>query len=216
MRSLIIVLVKPAVQILLERRYAFIALLTENDSEKLVQDRPVKALHETVCLGTANLGPAVFNVVQCQIQFIRAKVLEQVVQKKLSLRAAAKMMKVSYRQAKRLYRRYVEEGDQGLIHRNLGKPSGRAYAESVRTRVVALYQERYRDFGPTFAAEKLRARDGIAIDHETLRRWLRAEGVWGTQRRRASYRSRRERRACFGELLQCDGSHHDWFEGRRE
>ncbi len=151
-----------------------------------------------------------------QKELIRAKVMEQVVQQQLSLQSAASLLKVSCRQAKRIKRRYEEEGDQGLIHRNLGKPSGRAYEERIRNQVVALYQERYWGFGPTFAAEKLRALHGIAIDHETLRRWLRAKGVWVTQRRRATYRSRRERRVCFGELLQFDGSHHDWFEGRRE
>lgn len=103
---------------------------------------------------------------------ILAKALEQVVQKKLILQAATSMMKVSYRQAKRIYGRYVEEGNQGLINRNLGRPSGRTYAESLCTQVVKLYHERYRDFGPTFAAEKLRTLHGIAIDHEALRRWL--------------------------------------------
>lgn len=110
-----------------------------------------------------------------QKELIRAKVLEQVVQKKLILQAATSKVKVSYRQAKRIYRRYVEEGDQGLIHRNLGRPSGRAYAQSLPTRMVELYQERYRDFRRTFAAEKLRAVHSIAIDHETLRRWLRPQ-----------------------------------------
>lgn len=150
-----------------------------------------------------------------QKELIRAKVMEQVVQKELSLKEAALKMKVSYRQAKRIYKRYLQEGDRGLLHRNQGKASGNAYDPGIREAALRVYQERYGDFGPTFAAEKLGECHGIIIDHETLRRWLLAAGLWERKRRRKAYRSRRRRRECFGELLQFDGSHHDWFEGRR-
>jgi transposase-like protein len=83
----------------------------------------------------------------------------------------------------------------------------------VKQQVLLRYQERYEDFGPTLAVEKLAA-EGYAVDHETLRRWLLQAGLWRKRRKRAKHRSWRERRAHFGELLQMDGSHHEWFEKR--
>jgi transposase len=138
-----------------------------------------------------------------------------VVEGKSSIGNAAEAMGVSYRQAKRVLRRYREEGAAGLVHRSVGRPSGRRIDEAFRNRVVQKYQESYSDFGPTLAAEKLSEREGLVVDHETLRRWLIAEGIWKARRQRRRYRSRRERRRRFGELVQFDGSHHDWFEGRR-
>ena len=119
-------------------------------------------------------------------------------------------------QAKRLVKRYREEGAAGIVHRNVGRPSHRRIDEQTRQRVLALHRERYSDFGPTLAAEKLLERDGIRVDHETLRRWLIAEGVYQHRRRGRVYRSRRPRRQRFGELVQFDGSHHEWFEQRGE
>ncbi len=150
-----------------------------------------------------------------QKELIRAKVMEQVAQKELSLKEAAVKLKVSYRQAKRIYRRYLEEGDEVFLHRNQGKASGRAYDVGMRKEAVRLYQEYYGDFRPTLTAKKLKECHGMSVDHETLRRWLIRAGLWEHKRQRKVYQSRRRRRACFGELLQFDGSHHDWFEGRR-
>ena len=87
-------------------------------------------------------------------------------------------------------------------------------ASARRQKILRRYQARYPDFGPTLAAEYLAA-EGLAIDHETLRRWLLAEGLWEPRRGRAKHRQWRERKASFGEMVQLDGSHHDWFEGRR-
>lgn len=144
----------------------------------------------------------------------RAQLLERVASGERSLRGVAAVMQVSYRQAKRLYRRYREQGPAGLIHRNVGEPSHRRFDEAVRARVIEAYREQYSDFGPTLAAEKLHERDGLEVDHETLRRWLIAEGLWSARRRRRHFRSRRDRRRQFGELVQFDGSHHEWFEDR--
>jgi hypothetical protein len=130
------------------------------------------------------------------------------------LKAATIELKVSYRQGKRIYAAYLRGGDRALIHGNTGKESNRRANEAVRTAALAVYRERYSDFGPTFAAEKLREVEGIAVGVSSLRRWLIAEGLWEGKRKGRAYRSRRERRSCFGELLQFDGSHHDWFEGR--
>jgi transposase len=150
-----------------------------------------------------------------QKELLRGKVMELVKRGKLTIRAAAKELKLSYRQGRRIYAAYVREGDRGLIHGNAGKPSNRKTGEEIRERAVNAYRQRYTDFGPTFAAEKLAEVEGIRISEDTLRRWLIAEGLWEGKRRRRIYRGRRERRGRFGELLQFDGSHHDWFEGRR-
>jgi hypothetical protein len=121
---------------------------------------------------------------------------------------------LGYRQAKRVWQRYQAHGDAGLVHRSRGQPSGRRTAPEVQERVLLRCAERYPDFGPTLAAEYLR-KEGLAVDHETLRRWQLAAGVRTVRRRRPRHRQWRERQACFGATVQLDGSHHDWFEGRR-
>ena len=145
----------------------------------------------------------------------RIGVLEKVEAGEMSLRQAAMVMQVSYRQAKRLRRRFSKDGDAGLIHRRRGKPGGRSKAHAERVKILQRYKDRYADFGPTLAAEHLE-KDGLKVDHETLRRWLLKEGVWKVRRARQKHRQWRERKECFGEMVQMDGSHHDWFEGRRE
>lgn len=123
---------------------------------------------------------------------------------------AAEHLNMSYRQCKRSYKRYVAEGDAGLVHRSRGRPSNRRKDDALREAVLQRYEERYEGFGPTLAAEKL-AEDGYEVDHETLRRWLMAKGKWRRQRKRYPFRQRRERRLHFGELVQMDGSIHHWF-----
>ena len=100
------------------------------------------------------------------------------------------------------------------MHKGLGKPSGKTIDECIRQKCIQLYERKYYDFGPTLAAEKLEELDGIRINHETLRRLLIKAGLWSRKRRRNIHRSRRERRECFGQMLQFDGSHHKWFENR--
>lgn len=148
-------------------------------------------------------------------ELIRGKLLEMVKARTLSLKEAALRMKVSYRQAKRIRVQYRLRGDAGLIHGNTGRPSNRRLDATVRERVLAEYRKKYDGCGPTFASEKLAEHEGIHIHRETLRRLLISEGLLKRQRRRNLYRSRRARRECFGEMVQFDGSHHDWFEGRR-
>jgi transposase len=145
----------------------------------------------------------------------RLTVMGQVKHSKLSLRDAAEVMVLSYRQAKRVWRRYKRKGDAGLVHGLRGRPSARRKAPRLRAKILARYQSRYADFGPTLAAEYLRREDGLEVDHDTLRRWLVAEGLWQARRRRQQHRQWRERKACLGQMVQLDGSHHDWFEGRR-
>jgi transposase len=149
----------------------------------------------------------------------RAGVLARVQAATLSLPAAARLMDVSYRQAKRLYRRYRDQGATGLTHRSAGRPSNRGITASIRARVVRLVREKYSGgvderFGPTLAAEHLASEDGITVDHETLRRWLLAAGLWSRARKRGRHRRRRARKEHFGELVQMDGSFHPWLETR--
>ena len=135
----------------------------------------------------------------------RLVMMTRVREKAMTIREAAEVMGMSYRQSRRIYKRYREEGDRGLIHRARGQSSNRGKDCKVKEAVLCLYREQYWDFGPTLAAEKLMERDGYEVDHETLRRWLLAAGLWKRQRKRAKHRQQRERKAHFGELVQMDG-----------
>ena len=148
---------------------------------------------------------------------LRKSVFDQVQEGQLNLGEASERLGISYRQCRRSYKRYREQGDVGLVHRARGRASSRAYPEAFQQQVLSRYEQRYapHHLGPTLASEKL-AEDGLAVDHETLRRWLLKAGLWHKQRHRAAYRSRRPPRARFGELVQMDGSHHHWFGPERE
>ncbi|MBU1694912.1 MAG: helix-turn-helix domain-containing protein, partial [Verrucomicrobia bacterium] len=139
----------------------------------------------------------------------RMGLMTRVAEGLLKLRVAAEMLRVSYRQAKRIRRRYLQEGDAGLVHRGRGQGSNRARPAAERKRAVALYGKRYAGFGPLLASEHLATDHGIVVDHETLRRWLLAAELWRPRRRRAAHRAARERRPRQGDLVQIDGSEHD-------
>ena len=142
----------------------------------------------------------------------RKTVLEQVKLGILTLVEGSRRIGLSYRQTLRVYERFVSEGDAGLVHQGRGRPSNRRHAETLRNEILRRYVERFQvhGFGPTLAAEKL-AEEGLCVDHETLRRWLVEAGHWKACQRKPVHRTWRERRAHFGELVQMDGSHHDWF-----
>ena len=140
----------------------------------------------------------------------RRGAFEMVQQGRWCLVDAAEHLGLSYRQCCRSYKRYLVEGDAGLVHKGRGRPSNRRRDEGLRQAVIERYREVYEGFGPTLATEKLEE-EGYKIDHETLRRWLKAEGIWRKRRKRSPYRQRRERRWHFGELIQLDGSFHRWF-----
>jgi transposase len=149
----------------------------------------------------------------------RVEVMGRVGGGELKLSDAAKMLELSYRQVKRLWRRYRQEGSKGLKHGNAGRPSNRSKPRKLRRRVLSLIQKKYSGseedrFGPTLAAEHLAEEDGIVLDHDTVRLWMLQEGLWSRQRRRKKHCQRRERKAHFGELVQLDGSFHDWLEER--
>ena len=145
----------------------------------------------------------------------RAEVLSKVSKSSLSLGKAAELLGVSYRQVLRIWQRFSADGALGLKHGHRDQASNRRVDSARRSRVLALYEAKYHDFGPTLAAEYLSKYDGEELSKETLRRWLVAAGLWSARRRGAPHRQWRERRAHWGELIQMDGSEHDWFEGRR-
>jgi len=145
----------------------------------------------------------------------RVGLMKRVAEAVLKLRVAAEMMGVSYRQGKRIWGRYRREGDGGVVHQGRGH-SNRARPWGQREHAVELYRQRYNDFGPLLASEHLATEHQIGVDHETLRRWLMKDGAWQPRRRRARHRQARERRPRCGDLVQIDGSEHDWFEGRGE
>ena len=149
----------------------------------------------------------------------RVEVLARVKSQELRLRDAAELLDVSYRQAKRLWKRYRKRGAEGIRHGNAGRGSNRAKPEKMRRKVLRLVRKKYsgeeeKRFGPTLAAEHLAVEDGMTVHAETLRRWMLAEGLWSRLRKSREHRRRRPRKEHFGELVQMDGSFHDWLEGR--
>ena len=145
----------------------------------------------------------------------RLHVIRKVIEGSLTQKQAAEVVSLSERQIRRIIRRIEAEGDKGIQHRSRGRQSNRKLPKKLTEKVVRLYQEKYQGFGPTLAAEKLLELEGIAVSKETLRTWLIETGQWQKGRKVRTHRQWRERKSCFGEMLQLDGSHHDWFEGRR-
>jgi len=149
----------------------------------------------------------------------RAAILEQVKIGAWTLVDAAERMEISYRQTKRLWKRYEKQAGAGLVHGNAGRESNRSKPKKVRKKAVRLIREKYSGkigerFGPTLAAEHLASEDQMDLSVTTVRRWMMAEGLWSRARKSRRHRSRRERRERFGELVQMDGSFHEWLEGR--
>ncbi|MBU1345245.1 MAG: ISNCY family transposase [Proteobacteria bacterium] len=144
----------------------------------------------------------------------RARVIEEVIEKRITQREAASKIDLSERQVRRVVRRVRNEGIDGIKHHLRGKSSIKKIPEQLKDRVIALYRQRYLGFGPTLAQEKLLEIDGIQISRETLRKQLVKEGLWERRHKRTKHRRWRERKDCPGEMVQMDGSHHDWLEGR--
>jgi transposase len=155
------------------------------------------------------------NLVMSQKERDHLIVIKQVVKGRLSAREAATMLKVTRRHIFRMVKRYQKAGDLGLIHRLRGQGSNRGYPKKLKARVLELYwRPEYRDYGPSLFTEVLASDHKISVDHETVRRWLMAKGGSNVQRKKRPHRRKRPRRTAIGELVQFDGSDHDWFEGR--
>ena len=128
---------------------------------------------------------------------------------------AAWQLGLSIRQVKRLLRRYREQGAGGLASRHRGQRPNNALSPALREHALQLVRAHYADFGPTLAQEKLTEAHGLKVSRETLRQWLIAAGIWAPKRQPGRRKHpRRPRRPCYGDLIQIDGSPHDWFEER--
>jgi len=145
----------------------------------------------------------------------RLKVMALVLEGKRLQKEAGRLLRLSVRQIRRIQHRLQEQGDRGIVHRLRGRPSNHRRDPTLRRQVIERYTREMPDFGLTLASEKMALR-GWNVPVGTLRDWLRAEALWQPRRKRDKHRQRRERRACYGELVQADGSHHDWLEGRGE
>ena len=144
----------------------------------------------------------------------RLRVLQEVEGRHLQQVEAAARLKLSVRQVRRLQRRWRAEGDGGLVHRGRGRVSNRKMAEALRSQVLEEVRQRYADFGPTLAGEKL-AEQGLKLSRETLRKLMMEAGFWKPRRQRLkSVHVWRERRAAFGELVMMDSSPFRWLEER--
>ncbi|HLD96036.1 MAG TPA: helix-turn-helix domain-containing protein [Alphaproteobacteria bacterium] len=143
----------------------------------------------------------------------RLLLIKQVQDRKLTQKEASKSLGISDRQIRRLLARVKTEGCCGIKPRQRG--GNRAFKEDFKEKILSFIHQHYADFGPTFASEKLESCHGLKVNRETLRGWMIEEGLWkGRSRKKARVHQSRERRSRLGELVQIDGSHHDWFESR--
>lgn len=147
----------------------------------------------------------------------RITTMDKLVAKQIKQTHASKQLGVSIRQVQRLVKRYKREGISGLIHQSRGRVGNRAIAKEKKDQIVLFINRQYPDFGPTFASEKLRERDGIAVSRETVRQLMIGEHLWkAKERKHVIIHTYRDRRSCVGELVQLDGSPHRWFEERAD
>jgi transposase len=148
-------------------------------------------------------------------EITRLEVMQRLRGKHLKQIEAARMLGISIRQVKRLFRAYKAGGPSGLVSRRRGKPSNNRLDPETVQKAIDLIYEHYRDFGPTLTHEKLIEVHGLKLSDESVRRLMITEGLWKPKcAKKPPVHQMRERRACFGELVQIDGSDHDWFEGR--
>lgn len=155
----------------------------------------------------------IFMISRQEIQ--RYQIIRKVLDRQINQQEASQVLRLSDRQVRRVVKRVRIEGESGVVHRSRGRPGNRSINVSFKDRILKFYRESYEGFGPTLASEKLLERDGVKVNEETLRLWLIKEALWQSKPRRVRKSlSWRERKAHFGEMVQLDGSHHDWLEGR--
>lgn len=145
----------------------------------------------------------------------RLEKMQKLAEKRMRQKEAARILGLSVRQVKRLLRAYRDHGAQGLVSKRRGRPSNHRLSEETYRKVLGLLKGKYKGFGPTLACEKLVEVEGLKISDESVRQLMIAEGLWKARKaRKVAVHQMRSRRACLGELVQIDGSPHDWFEGR--
>lgn len=144
----------------------------------------------------------------------RIEILSKVVASRMTMVSAAHVLDLSERQVRRLLEQIRTGGAASIRHKAIGRPSNNRISDGVRDYAMMLVRERYADFGPTLAAEKLAERDGLCVSRETLRSWMVDAGLWLSRKQRRTFHQPRLRREAYGELVQIDGSEHRWFEDR--
>jgi len=146
----------------------------------------------------------------------RIKTLHLAIQKKITQEKAGEILELCRQQVNRLCQKIKKEGNRAVIHGLRGRPSNHQLSQKLIEKAKKKLKERYPDFGPTFAAEKLLEVEGIKLSSETVRRFMTELKLWKAKKRKATHRQWRERKDCFGEMVQMDGSDHAWFEGRSD
>lgn len=147
----------------------------------------------------------------------RLEVMQRLSKKQMSQKEAGEILHLGTRQIKRLLKRYKKQGAAGLISRHRGRQAANRSSESVKKRALDLLRTKYQGFGPTLAHEKLVEKDKLQLSVESVRKIMIEENLWKSRKlKKIVTHQLRERRACFSELVQIDGSPHDWFEGRAE
>ena len=140
----------------------------------------------------------------------RIRVLSEVLSGRQTVGSAATVLEMTPRQARRLLVRLRDGGGGAIGHRLRGRPSNRRIEPEIASYAIDLIRERYADFGPSLAAEKLADLHGLTVSVETLRKWMIAAGLWLSRKQRRTFHQPRLRRECLGELIQIDGSEHRW------
>ena len=141
----------------------------------------------------------------------RLSILSKVMVKELKQVKAAQLLGLSTRQVRNLLNSLVKEGKRGIISKKRGVTSNRAFSKDFKSSVLALVRERYEDFGPTLASEKLEELNAKRVSKETLRQWMIEGYIWIPRKNKKREYLSRKRKECFGELIQTDGSAHHWF-----
>lgn len=144
----------------------------------------------------------------------RLHVIQKTMSKGIKQREAGELLKISERQVRRVVKRVREEGEEGIIHRTRGRRAHNATDERLKGKALRLCERKYSGFGPTLVSEKLFEEEKIKKSDETLRKWMIEAGLWQEKRKKRKHRRWRERKGYRGEMVQMDGSHHDWLEGR--
>ncbi|NQT21881.1 MAG: ISNCY family transposase [Candidatus Omnitrophica bacterium] len=157
-------------------------------------------------------GKDIITMTQGELR--RLHVIRKAIDKHITQTEAADIIGVCLRQAQRIVRAVRVEGDKGIIHRSRGKLSNRAIPDKTRNKALMLFKTKYPDFGPTLASEKLFERDRMEVNNETLRLWLIDADIPYRKRKKRPHRQWRERKERYGQMVQMDGSEHDWLEGR--
>lgn len=154
------------------------------------------------------------RITMSQMELKRLHIIRKAIDELISQIEAADILGLCVRQIQRMITRIKKEGDKGIIHKSLGKPSNNRTDEKIKTKAMTLYRTHYPDFGPTLGSEKLWERHRIKINDETLRLWLIEAGIDYDSRKPRPHRQWRQRKSSSGEMTQMDGSPHDWLEGR--